>query len=201
MSERNFKEASFAIKADRKKSKVKHPYAAIEHRVIDSPAFADLKGSAVKLLLILARQLNQHQNNGHLQATWSYCRKFGIRSEDTLRAAIVSLIKHGLIHRTRSSGSHKQWARYAVTWLPIKDRDGLYLHAWQFDAWKDWVPEKKSTPRKLPDQPPENRCNPSSSPLVIDGLSPLKTDDYVLVPSMKSPGPADSPDLNRERSA
>ena len=35
------------------KTTTKHPYAAIEHRVIDSPAFADLKPTAQVLLLLV----------------------------------------------------------------------------------------------------------------------------------------------------
>ena len=42
-----------------RKTSTTHPYAAIEHRVIDSPAFADLTPSSVKLLLLLARQLTK----------------------------------------------------------------------------------------------------------------------------------------------
>ena len=52
--------------------KPKHPYAAIEHRVIDS-TFAKATPTTIKLLNILTRQLNG-SNNGHLQATFSYCR-------------------------------------------------------------------------------------------------------------------------------
>lgn len=51
------------------KPSTKHPYAAIEHRVIDSPAYADLTHSACRLLSLLARQLTK-ENNGNLQATF-----------------------------------------------------------------------------------------------------------------------------------
>ena len=70
-----------------RKTSTKHPYAAIEHRVIDSPAYADLKPSAKVLLLLLARQLTK-SNNGHLQATFEWCKRYGIGSEHTLRDAI-----------------------------------------------------------------------------------------------------------------
>ena len=94
-----------------------HPYAALEHRIIDSEACADLKPQSFRLLAIMCRQLTPHDaNNGHLQATWSYTRKRGIGSENTLRAAIADLIAHGFIYRTKSRGPNKQWARYAVTW-------------------------------------------------------------------------------------
>ena len=50
----------------RKVSKVAsgvHPYAALEHRIIDSEAFADLKPQSVRLLMIICRQLTVYNNN------------------------------------------------------------------------------------------------------------------------------------------
>ena len=82
-----------------RKTSIRHPYAAIEHRVIDSPAYADLTFSARSLLILIARQLGK-DNNGRLQATFSYMRRFGF-SENTLSRAIQELIAHGLICRTR----------------------------------------------------------------------------------------------------
>jgi hypothetical protein len=69
-------------------------------------------------------------------------------SENTLRAAIADLIAHGFIYRTKSRGPNKQWARYAVTWKPIKNKEGLYLQGFMHDAWKDWEPTKKKHPQK-----------------------------------------------------
>jgi len=178
-----YKESSLALKADRRRTKPQHPYAAIEHRVIDSPAFQDIKHSSVRLLLILARQLNQYGNNGHLQATWSYCRLRGFGSEETLRGAIKDLISHRLLYRTHSSGANKQWARYALTWLPIRDSKNLYLHGWEMDAWRNWQPGKKSTPKKATDQPPSFYGEGRSDAPEIVGDRPLRFGDYVLVPS------------------
>ena len=117
-----------------KNYKPKHPYAAIEHRVIDSEAFAKATPTAIKLLNILTRQLNG-SNNGHLQATFSYCRPRGIKSQTTLSNAIATLISLGLIYRTKSSGPRRQWAKYAVTWFPITDAKGLYLKGFVKDAF------------------------------------------------------------------
>ncbi len=103
-----------------------HPYAAIEHRVIDSDAYAEMSFSAQALLTLLARQLTR-DNNGHLQASFAFCQKYGFGSEHTLRKAIAELIAHGFIYRTRSHGANKAWARYAVTWLAITRKEGLYL--------------------------------------------------------------------------
>jgi hypothetical protein len=156
-----------------------HPYAAIEHRVIDSPAFADLRPSSVVLLVILARQLTR-DNNGHLQATWKYCKARGIGSENTLRDAIRDLISHGLIYRSRSRGPNRAWARYAVTWLPIKRREGLFLEAWLPEAWKTW--EEKSTPKKLEGKTPRTCSLTAKKPPETDGSIPSESDDYELVP-------------------
>lgn len=133
-----------------KKTTQNHPYAAIEHRVIDSSAFADLKPSSILLLLLLTRQLTK-DNNGHLHAAFSWVRKHGIGSEHTLQAAIAELISHGFIYRTRSHGANRTWAKYAVTWLPIKQREGLFISGFVANAWRNWQPVEKSNPQKLQD--------------------------------------------------
>jgi len=143
-----------------RRTKGKDPYAAIEHRVIDSPAFAALKPNAVRLLLLLARQLTK-ENNGHLQASFKWCKRYGIGSEHTLRDAIAELIAHGFIGRTRSHGANGAWARYAVTWLPVKQRDGLFLDGFKAYAWRDWqMPEKKAPGRKCRIDPAESAVSP-----------------------------------------
>jgi len=125
-----------------------HPYAAIEHRVLDSEAFANLTPSAALLLLLLARQFTR-DNNGHLQATFSFVSRYGMCSEHTLSRAIAELIAHNLIYRTRAGGYQKAAALYAVTWLPIKNREGLYLDGFKPHSWRDWhAPATPSKPRK-----------------------------------------------------
>jgi len=147
----------YAILEEADKTSTKHPYAAIDHRVIDSPAYADLSHSACRLLVLLARQLTRQNNNGHLQATYSWCKERGIGSEHTLRDAIADLIAHGFIYRTRSHGANKAWAKYAVTWLPIKNRDGLFLAGFVSCAWRNWQPTQKKAPGE------ECRNNPAES--------------------------------------
>ncbi|MEY4593018.1 MAG: hypothetical protein RIR18_1913 [Pseudomonadota bacterium] len=128
------------------KTTTKHPYAAIEHRVIDSEAYANLTFSARSLLVLIARQLSK-DNNGHLQATFSYLHRFGFDSERTLARGIAELIAHGMIYRTRSGGYQQGPSKYAVTWLPItSNREGLFLDSFKPCAWRDWKPEKNKTP-------------------------------------------------------
>ena len=135
------------------KTSTKHPYAAIEHRVMDSPAYADLKHSSRSLLLLIARQLSK-DNNGHLQASFTWCKRFGFGSEHTLRDAIAELIAHGFIYRTRSHGANKAWAKYAVTWLSLStDRKGLFVSGFKPCAWRDWQSvDRKISRQKVQDQ-------------------------------------------------
>lgn len=126
------------------KTTTKHPYAAIEHRVIDSPAYADLSFSARSLLQLLTRQLTR-DNNGHLQATHSYMERFGF-SDRTLTRAIRELISHGFVYRTRCGGYQQGASQYAVTWLKISRRDGLFLDGFLSCAWRYWEPEEKKSP-------------------------------------------------------
>jgi hypothetical protein len=164
------------------KSSLKHPYAAIEHRVIDSPAYADLSHSACRLLTLIARQLSK-DNNGQLQATYSWCKARGIRSEHTLRDAIADLIAHGLIYRTRSHGANKAWARYAVTWLPIRNRDGLFLDGFKPYAWRDWESSnKKSSPQKVPEQSGRKCSFTPENPAESAGTRPAESAEYEFMP-------------------
>lgn len=164
------------------KTTTKHPYAAIEHRVIDSLAYADLSGSACRLLTLIARQLTK-DNNGHMQATFAWCKERGIKSEHTLHDAIADLIAHGFIYRTRSHGANKAWARYAVTWLPIKNRDGLFLAGFLPYAWRDWKPsQEKSTRQKLQEHYGKNCSFTIENPAKTAGTRPAETADYELVP-------------------
>jgi hypothetical protein len=133
--------------ADKPKAK-RHPFIAIEHRIIDSAAYADLGFAARELLVLLARQLTR-DNNGHLQATYAWCKRYGFGSEHTVRAAIADCIAHGFVYRTRSHGANKAWARYCLTWLAVTKRDGLYLDGFVPNAWRNWQPEKKSSRQKL----------------------------------------------------
>ena len=167
------------LKRFQRKPKVTHRYAAIEHRVIDSWAFSSLKHSSVRLLIVLVRQLT-NDNNGHLQATWKYGKKKGIGSENTLRDGIKELIERGLIYRTRSRGANKVPALYAVTWLTITKKEGLYLHGFNKDGWKAW--EEKKHPQENAGLKPQFLSFRVPRASECDGIKPSKTDDYELVP-------------------
>ena len=165
-----------------RKTSTKHQYAAIEHRVIDSPAFADMKPTAQALLLLVARQLTK-DNNGHLQASFKWCNKYGIGSEHTLRDSIAQLIAHGFLYRTRSHGANGAWARYAVTWLPIKQRNELFLDGFKSCAWREWEPsQKKTTRQKLLDSSGRKCSFTPEHPAETAGSRGAITADYELIP-------------------
>lgn len=151
----------------RNKTSTKHPYAAIEHRVIDSAAYSDLTATASKVLLLLARQITMGKdgrlNNGHLQATFSFMKMYGIGSEHTLQSAIEQLISHGLIYRTRSHGANKVCARYALTWHPIQKKEGLFLDGFKSCAWQHWEPEKKTPGKKRRTLPAQSAVSPTAA--------------------------------------
>ena len=172
------------------KATTKHPYAAIEHRVMDSAALADLKPTAQVLLLLVARQLTK-DNNGHLQASFKWCKRYGIGSEHTLRTSIADLISHGFLYRTRSHGANGSWAKYAVSWLPIKQRDGLFLAGFTSCAWREWVPTKKKTSQqKLLDSSGRKCSFTPEHPAESAGTRGAKTADYELMPCSGVKAPA-----------
>lgn len=164
------------------KTSTKHPYAAIEHRVIDSPAYASLTFSARSLLVLLTRQLTI-DNNGHLQATYSYMRRFGFDSERTISRCVKELVATGLICRTRCGGYQQGASQYAVTWLPVKNRQGLFLDSFKACAWRDWkAKEKNSPPAKI--QATHGK-NGMLTPYTQDknaGGTPRKSADNELMP-------------------
>lgn len=164
------------------KTTTKEPYAAIEHRVIESAAFAALRPSSVVLLLLMARQLSK-DNNGHLHAAFKWCSKYGIGSEHTLQGAIAQLIAHGFIYRTRSHGANGAWARYAVTWLPIKKRDELFLDGFKPCAWRDWKPTQKKTTRQKVQEQSGIKCSfIPEHPAESAGSRGAKSADNELMP-------------------
>lgn len=175
----------------------KHPYAAIEHRVIDSPAYASLTFSARSLLVLLTRQLTK-DNNGHLQATHTYLKRFGFDAERTISRCVKELIATGLICRTRCGGYQKGASQYAVTWLPIKNREGLFLDGFKSCAWRDWQPEKKSPPAKVPSTHGKNGMLPPALHAKNTVRHPRKNTDNELVPCRGSDCSTASNELTSE---
>lgn len=160
---------------------LKHPYAAIEHRVIDSAAYADLTFSARSLLTLIVRQLSK-DNNGHLDATFSRMKRFGF-SVNTLSRATQELVAHGMIYKTKSGGFHLGYAKFAVTWLPVKNTQGIFMQGFKSCAWRDWTPEeKKSRPPKVNSHSLKNGELPPPALTKIEAEPPPKSEHIELVP-------------------
>lgn len=127
----------------REQDRSKHPIAAIEKRVIHSPAFAALAPSSVVVLLLLAANLAKDRN-GHIQLSESDAAAHGIERK-TLRRALKDLEDHGFIFKTKHGGKVQGHChKWALTWLEIKHRNGLseaHLERFKPFAYARW--EKK----------------------------------------------------------
>lgn len=94
----------------------------LPHDVTDSDAFKSLSAHAVKLLIDICQQY-YGCNNGDFTVAWSYMRKRGWKSRDTLGRKLKELIDAGFIEQTRQGGKH-QCNLYAMTWEAIDECKG-----------------------------------------------------------------------------
>lgn len=104
-------------------------FIAIPNALHDYPAFSELSGTALKVLLGLARQY-RGANNGDLSASHTQAAKWGVGSKTSLAKALSDLQKHGLIIRTREGvfiNPGGRCALYALAWRPVDDCPGKNL--------------------------------------------------------------------------
>lgn len=104
--------------------------AVLPHAVMNHPAYMNLSGSALRLLLEMIRQYNGYSNNGNLAAAWEIMRKRGFKSKATLAKALKELLDSDFLIRTREGrfqNPGKQCALYAVTWAAIDECPGKRL--------------------------------------------------------------------------
>lgn len=119
--------------------------------VLDSPQWADLPATSVKLLLELARQYKGN-NNGNLTVTLSMLKPRGFTSEPTIWKHLHILEERGWIVKTRQGGRHIGCNLYAITWEPIDECDGVHHHPVEHKAshlWKNAIGTAKSEVRNL----------------------------------------------------
>lgn len=173
----------------------RHPFFAHEHRITDSPSWADMTFSARVLLVVIGRQLTVPNNNGRLIATFSFLQRFGFDSDRTITRGLKELIAHGFLFRTYTGGYQRGPSMFAVTWLPLADNlEGLSPNGFKSNAWRDWIPtetnnKKKSRTTKVRSS---NRKNGGLNVGATD-ISAAKPEDIfadaVLVPvnGMKTP--------------
>lgn len=100
-----------------------------------------------------------------------------------MRAAIADLIAHGFIYRTRSHGANGAWAKYAVTWLPITRREGLFLGGFVACAWRDFEASGKKTSRQKMLEASGRKCSfIPKHPAENAGITPAKSAEYESIP-------------------
>lgn len=98
-------------------------FALLPHAVMDSSAWRQCGGTAIKLLCDLARQFNG-RNNGDLSAAERILPGY---APETRCRALRELRHYGLVKLTRQGGLFGP-SLYALTWHPI-DECGGKLHA------------------------------------------------------------------------
>ncbi len=104
-------------------------FIAIPNALHDYPIFSDLSGTALKVLLGLARQYRGN-NNGDLSASHTQAVKWGVGSKTSLAKALRELRMHHLIILTREGlflNPGGRCALYALAWRPIDDCPGKSL--------------------------------------------------------------------------
>lgn len=185
-----------AKRGQQRKPSNRHPYFALEWRIIDSEAYADLTFSARALLDVVGRQLTIPNNNGHLLTAYSYIKSFGFDSDRTVTRATKELIEHGFLFKTKTGGYQRGVGKFAVTWLPLSsDLSGLSPKGFKPYAWREWQPttkaeKKKSGPTNLRSS---NRKNGGLTTTAPDNFAAGSDDiftDAVAVPvhGVKTPG-------------
>lgn len=102
-----------------------HSFLRLPHFLLDSAEFAELSGSAVKLLLDVAT-LYKGGNNGDLEIVWSSLKLRGWRSKATIQKARDELLGNGWLRCTRHGGRNR-CSLYAITWEPVDACPGKAL--------------------------------------------------------------------------
>lgn len=157
-----------------------HPIAAIEKRVIDSSTYSDTAFSSRAVLTLLCRNLEKDRN-GHIQLSEGQAAANGIERK-TLRRAFRDLIAHQIIVMTwRGGKTQGNCNKYALTWLPIKEREGINITHFKLHSWRDWQPPltKKAGCQKCPQDSAKNVSltaisAPKISPTSGDKMGPIE---------------------------
>lgn len=117
--------------------------------VLESSNFRALSAKSKALILDIGARFTGY-NNGDLAAPWSWMKRRGWRSKDTLQAALVELRRFGMIELTRQGGLHGP-SLYAYTWVAITDSHGkldVPPTSVASNKWKQPPTEIRSPPRR-----------------------------------------------------
>lgn len=145
-------------------------YAMLPVEVLTSAACQSLSGMEFKVLVILAAQFHG-ANNGSLTLPLSASRRFGIRSNDTLKRGLHTLLDRGLIELTHQGGLPPYGcSKYALCWWELNNpRGSLVPLRPTSKKWVDWVESPVSRRRKAPGQSGESaKSGPATGPARSD---------------------------------
>ncbi len=140
----------------RGKHRNKGRFSGIPYHVIDCDTYKTLRGNSVKLLTLLGRQYNSH-NNGNLLITQSKIGSW--MTKNTMYSARDELYKKGFIvinaFGGKSFGGKKLPSLYGLTYYPINELpdvnneirysyykpNGLALNYWKNGTNPDFKPK------------------------------------------------------------
>lgn len=126
----------------RKRSK---RFAMLPQRVLESDAVRTLYHAAFRVLVLLAGQYNGH-NSGALGITANQAFENGIRSENTLYAALNELEARGLIHMTcKASRIPPRPTMYELAWVARDDTEFSQKRRLPTHEYRKWKPMKEAS--------------------------------------------------------
>ncbi len=162
-------------------------FTSIPHAVQDSANWQRCSGTAIKLLLTLARQYNG-RNNGDLSTSNGTLARFGYRPSGAINVAKKELRHYGLIVQTRQGGLHRA-SLYAISWRAIDDCGGKLDLAPTRVAPGDWnqprEPFVRPTKNKAPARIPSRTATDSVK--VAGKATAAATDSVVIRPQSQAP--------------
>lgn len=113
-------------------------FARLPLSVLSTPAVTTLDHAAFRVLVLLAAQY-YGTNNGALGITWTQAAANGIKSDNTLYAALRELETRGLIEQTYpASRVPPRPTMYAITWVSVDDTEYSRSTRTAAHSYRDW---------------------------------------------------------------
>lgn len=124
-------------------------FCALPHKVLDCVAYANLSGSATRLLLEIMRIYNGN-NNGQIHVTLGVLKCRGWNSGDVFTRARQELLEKGFIQMTRLPLLPRRGAWFGLTWRPLDYTSEMDIKPEDFqkEAFLRW--EKNRMTNRIP---------------------------------------------------